>query len=275
MLHGLGHHTANPLQPISCSRIVFQAVGLTALVSITLGNLFERPLQISNGPTLAERLKIETSEVHAEITRHPVVVAILSRNLTLEQYHCYLESKHIIYSALEEGIEVSLTKEPRLKKIQKLERSTELQRDLSSKYFSNFTCTSSSEAKKYKKHLEELSIKPLSYLAHYYTQFFADVSGGKTVRKRIKEMWPDIDAVHSLDFDALSNKLSLNSTYPIKDFLRAQLNNIKMTRKEEDGLVQEAKKAFELSTGSLDEIIPRNPNAMQKHNELAKIATTL
>lgn len=262
------YRTASWHLMLGTAKVATTTVALTVLGNASLKAFTPSPMPspevspfITLDVPLATQLKTSTDKIHAEITNHPFVEAIFTENdkemLNTSQYFAYLIDLKCIYLALEESIRKSLAKEPRLKAIyfKNLERSEALQKDIQSLGLSTVNATPSTPAKNYQEHLESLSdTYPLLYVAHSYTRYMADVSGGNIVKGRLEKRWPA--SMQFYNFEDVVNEHSLNSQQEFKSLFKARMNIINITAKELEDLLSETDLAFRLSARALDTIIP-------------------
>lgn len=203
----------------------------------------------------AEQLKSETLGIHRAVEEHSFVKALLTGELKPEEYFSHLVDLQYIYEALEAALRISLEKEPRLESIyyKNLERSDELKKDLSAPEFMGLLSLPSKEAILYRKHLEEISrTEPLLLIAHAYTRYLGDLSGGAILKNHIVKRWPN--AVNFYNFDALLKEHSLNSKMELKNLYKAKMNSIDMTPRELNSLIKEGYSAFRFAGKLFDAI---------------------
>lgn len=206
---------------------------------------------------LAERFKTQTSETHNVLERHPFLVALCKEQLTPVQYFSHLIDLHCVYESLERALAYSQSKEPRLKELSfsGLERATSIKQDMLCPAFSGLYGSPSLQAKNYRKHLETLAKEhPLLLLAHVYTRYLGDLSGGMMLKKHIESQWPQ--AINFYNFEVLLQECAVESVKAFKDLFKAKLNSLEVTAKEQHDLIEEANVAFSLSGKLFDSIIP-------------------
>lgn len=206
---------------------------------------------------LSETFKESTSHIHKTIEEHPFLVLLCKEELTPVQYFSHLIDLKCVYDSLDDSIKSSLAKEPRLKNIcfKGLERSSALKKDLLAPEFFGLTGTPSTQAKAYKHHLEKISnVKPILLIAHAYTRYLGDLSGGMMLKRHIANAWPH--AVNFYDFDSLLKDNDLESVKAFKELFKTKINSLQISAEELEALSLEANEAFILSGNLFNAIIP-------------------
>lgn len=83
---------------------------------------------------------------------------------------------------------------------------------------------------------------PRAWVAHHYTRYLGDVSGGQVIRRRAQEIYGlQDDGVRFYQFD------QVGKPKPFRDHYRSLLESAPWTESERDELVDEANVAFRLN----------------------------
>jgi heme oxygenase (biliverdin-producing, ferredoxin) len=153
----------------------------------------------SQQPTLTERLKERTKGLHAAVENTTLMKDVLEGNVTKEEYSAYVAALHVIYRDLEEQLEV-WSHVPCLQSFvtenfKVLFRKTALSKDLLSLGAESLIPVEG--AVNYGNRLKEIArTRPHALIAHIYVRYLGDLFGGRMIKKRIEQMWPDAVALY-------------------------------------------------------------------------------
>lgn len=92
---------------------------------------------------------------------------------------------------------------------------------------------------------------PAGYVAHHYTRYLGDLSGGQVVRDRAERIWGFAgrgDGVRFYVFEEIGNPAAFKRTY------RALLDGIAVDELERQRVVAESQRAFRLNTAVFGEL---------------------
>ncbi|CAJ0934172.1 unnamed protein product [Ranitomeya imitator] len=177
--------------------------------------------------------------------------------------HLATGALYYTYSALEE--ELDRNKEnPAIAPLyfpQELHRAEALQKDVTYFYGEDWkdTIQCSEATQAYVDRIRHLGRhKPELLVAHAYTRYMGDLSGGQVLKKvaqRALHLPNTGEGIQFYMFDDVTN------AHKFKQLYRARLNTLELNAEVKKGMVEEAKKAFQFN--------------MQLFEELAKIGTTL
>lgn len=136
---------------------------------------------------LATKLREGTKKAHTMAENVGFVKCFLKGVVEKNSYRKLVANFYFIYSAMEEEMERHST-HPVVSKIyfQELNRQKSLEKDLSYYYGSNWReqVAPSSAAKDYVQHIREISAsQPELLIAHSYTRYLGDLSGGQILKK--------------------------------------------------------------------------------------------
>lgn len=134
------------------------------------------------------------------------------------------------------------------------------------------TETMTPAVKKYVKAMQDACAKsPALLIAHSYSRYLGDLSGGQILSKRLKKSilkldendssWDTIEGLNFYHFHNLGNQTDF------KNFYRERLNAAKVDQNTRDLIVSEAVQSFELNIDLFDEI--------QKLSEAGQLASSL
>lgn len=124
--------------------------------------------------------------------------------------------------------------------------------------------------KKYVQAMQDACAKsPALLIAHSYSRYLGDLSGGQILSKRLEKIVlmmdkQDRDATEGLNFYQFNN---LGNQTDFKNFYRERLNAAKVDQVTRDLIVAEAIQSFELNISLFDEV--------QQLSEEGKLATSL
>ncbi|OCT58253.1 hypothetical protein XELAEV_18002191mg, partial [Xenopus laevis] len=170
---------------------------------------------------------------------------------------------YFTYSALEEELERN-KEDPAIVPLyfpQELHRKEALIRDLGYFYGDDWeeTIECSEAARSYVRRIQQLGqTRPELLVAHAYTRYMGDLSGGQILRKvaqRALHLPPTGEGIQFYLFDNVTNAQQFKQLY------RARLNALDLDMETKESIVQEANQAFHFN--------------MQVFEELDKIAAAL
>ncbi|RKP10317.1 hypothetical protein THASP1DRAFT_11819, partial [Thamnocephalis sphaerospora] len=201
--------------------------------------------------TLAQDLRSGTAKVHAIAERSAFIKHYMRGELNREIYGQFLISLYHIYIALEEVLDQHANNE-RLRTIyfpDKLRRAPEIEKDL--EFYIGPTWREKAQqvpqsTQDYVDRLYELSrTNPDLLVAHSYTRYLGDLSGGQILAKRTRKFLelPADKGTAFYDFDAIDN------CNEFKEDFRAALNEIPVDADTKAAIVEEANNAFRLNVG--------------------------
>ena len=146
--------------------------------------------------TVSERLRAATREIHAAAERRSFLAALLGGSLNLDAYARYLAQLARVYSALE--ARADRPDDPAPLGDRRLDRSATIDHDLAAlghpawrEEFPEHPATAA-----YADRIREVADAPEAarYLAHHYTRYLGDLSGGRIIAARVREHYGATDA---------------------------------------------------------------------------------
>ena len=202
---------------------------------------------------LAKQLKEGTKESHSAAENTKFVASFLRGVVDYEEYRKLLTNFYYVYDTMEQRIRE--TEDPMVQAIKSedLERKEAIERDLEYYYGPDWKDkqTPSEACNKYCHRLNEVAEQnPYLLVAHHYTRYIGDLSGGK-ILKEITARVLKPPAGKGLDFYEFP---SIPDAKLFKQNYRACLDNLGTTVPQENALIAEANYAFELNMNMFDEI---------------------
>ncbi|KAG0186353.1 hypothetical protein DFQ28_007972 [Apophysomyces sp. BC1034] len=259
----------------------------TAIMSQT--NTFQDTNQLSNGhfeqttytetltsgeedviledPQLAAAMREGTKVVHRAAENSVFTKRFLKGEINRDEYGQYIQSLYFIYKSMEELLEkhkenpaIDLVYFPK-----ELNREQTLVQDLEYYYGKDRLAqvidpsSMTPAVKQYIKALDDAcAIHPALLIAHSYSRYLGDLSGGQILAKRLKKHVLGLDendgawdSDQGLQFYLFSN---IGNQKEFKAIYRDRLNAAKVNAKTRDLIVDEAVRSFELNIAVFDEV---------------------
>ncbi|MGW2842770.1 biliverdin-producing heme oxygenase [Streptomyces sp. NPDC001493] len=207
-------------------------------------------------------IRTASHEQHTEAETSTFMGDMLGGRLGVDAYTRYTEQLWFVYRALEEGAE-RLRQDPVAGAFIQapLMRLAELERDLAHL-----------RGPEWREGLEPLPATaayaervaacardwPAGYIAHHYTRYLGDLSGGQIIRDRAEKTWGFAhkgDGVRFYVFEEISNPAAFKRSY------RELLDAVDADDLERQRIVDECKRAFALNTAlfrELGEVFPHS-----------------
>ncbi|KAF7729783.1 Heme oxygenase 2 [Apophysomyces ossiformis] len=227
-------------------------------------------------PQLATAMREGTKVMHKAAENSIFTKRFLKGEINKDEYGQYLRSLYFIYKTMEELLEKH-KHNPAIEMIyfpKELNRTQALLEDLGYYYgkhrLAEVTDASSMSpaVERYVASLEKAcAIHPALLIAHSYSRYLGDLSGGQLLAKRLKkhvlglnESDGDWDSEEGLEFYRFTN---IGNHQEFKAIYRERLNAAKVNAKTRDLIVDEAVRSFELNIGVFDEV-----HALSQANKL-------
>ena len=203
--------------------------------------------------SLAIALKEGTKESHSAAENTKFVASFLRGVVDYEEYRKLLTNFYYVYDTMEQRIRE--TEDPMVQAIKSedLERKEAIERDLEYYYGSDWKDKQipSEACNTYCHRINEIAEKdPYLLVAHHYTRYIGDLSGGK-ILKEIAARVLKPPAGKGLDFYEFP---SIPNAKLFKQNYRAVLDNLGTDSSQENALITEANYAFRLNMYMFDEI---------------------
>ena len=203
--------------------------------------------------TLSIELKEGTKESHSAAENTKFVAAFLRGVLNPEEYRKLLANFYFVYSAMDEA--TSSTEDSKVKAIrsESLERKEAIAKDLKYYYGYNWeeTIKPSEPCNTYVYRIKEIAEKdPYLLIAHHYTRYIGDLSGGQILKEITKRVLnpPVGEGLNFYDFPSIPNAKEFKNNY------RASLDTLGCDEQQVNALITEANYAFRLNMYMFDEI---------------------
>ncbi|WP_326788136.1 biliverdin-producing heme oxygenase [Streptomyces sp. NBC_00151] len=202
------------------------------------------------GTPFSTLIRTASHEQHTEAETSTFMSDLLGGRLGVEAYARYTEQLWFVYEALEAGAE-RLAADPVAGPFLRPEllRRTALERDLAHLRGPDWrdTLTALPATRAYADRVTECALAwPGGYVAHHYTRYLGDLSGGQIIRGRAERTWGFSrkgDGVRFYVFEDISNPAAFKRSY------RELLDGVPADDLEKQRIVAECKRAFALNTG--------------------------
>ncbi|MYW64592.1 biliverdin-producing heme oxygenase [Streptomyces sp. SID8379] len=207
-------------------------------------------------------IRTASHEQHTEAETSTFMSDLLGGALGVDAYARYTEQLWFVYKALEGGTE-RLASDPVAGPFVRTEllRVPELERDLAHLRGAGWRETVSAlpATAAYAARVEECARTwPAGYVAHHYTRYLGDLSGGQIIRDRAEKTWGFArkgDGVRFYVFEQVGNPAAFKRGY------RELLDAIGVDELEQQRVIAECKRAFSLNTGVFQALGEEFPTA--------------
>jgi len=205
--------------------------------------------------TLSTQLKEGTKKSHNAAENTKFVAGFLKGVLNPEEYRKLITDFYYVYETMEQRIEE--TKDPLASILKqwgaKLYRTAFLQRDLRYYYGPMYRelMVPSEACNTYCYRLNEIAEKdPYLLIAHHYTRYIGDLSGGQILKGIAKKALnpPEGEGLHFYDFPMIDDAKAFKTDY------RAVLDGLEVNEHQVNTLITEANYAFRLNMYIFDEL---------------------
>ena len=193
--------------------------------------------------TISQRLREATAVAHQQAESATFIDDLLSGRLDADQYGRLAAQLYFVYRALEE-VGTVLAGDPIAGAVldDRLRRTERLRSDLVALGIDPQTITPLPAVERYVAAIEATINEPARYIAHHYTRYLGDLSGGQVVAHRMREHYGlDASTLSFYTFDGI-DKLKR-----YKDAYRDRIDALDIGESGVDNLVAEAISAFELN----------------------------
>ncbi|MEV0740579.1 biliverdin-producing heme oxygenase [Streptomyces sp. NPDC050549] len=195
-------------------------------------------------------IRTASREQHVEAETSTFMSDLLGGRLGVDAYARYTEQLWFVYEALETGAE-RLAADPVTGPFIRAElfRLPALERDLEhlrgADWRTGLTALPATQA--YADRVRECAQSwPAGYIAHHYTRYLGDLSGGRIIRDKAERRWEFSrkgDGVRFYVFEGIANPAAFKRGY------RELLDAVQADDLEKQRIVAECKRAFALNTG--------------------------
>jgi heme oxygenase (biliverdin-producing, ferredoxin) len=195
-------------------------------------------------------IRTASHEQHREAEASTFMSDLLGGRLGVEAYARYTEQLWFVYEALETGPAERLTSNPVAAPFLRpeLRRLPALERDLAHLRGPDWrtALTALPATEEYAARIRECAEHwPAGYLAHHYTRYLGDLSGGQIIRDRAERAWGfprKGDGVRFYVFEGIPNPAAFKREY------RTLLDALHADDLEKQRVVTECRRAFALNT---------------------------
>uniref|UniRef100_A0A8C6TEU5 Heme oxygenase n=1 Tax=Neogobius melanostomus TaxID=47308 RepID=A0A8C6TEU5_9GOBI len=208
-----------------------------------------------SGSDLSEQIKAATQETHVRAETTQLMSNFQKGQITRTQYKVLLCSLYEIYTALEEEMDRN-SSHPAVAPIyfpQELDRTEALESDL--EFFLGPQWRSKiifpAATHRYAQRLREIGKeKPELLVAHAYTRYLGDLSGGQVLGKLAQKAL-GLEGTDGLSFFSFPG---VNSANRFKQLYRSRMNSIELTEEQRSDVLQEAVDAFNFNIQVFDDL---------------------
>ena len=200
-------------------------------------------------------IRTASHEQHTEAENSGFMSALLGGRLGVDAYARYTEQLWFVYQALEEGAG-ALRNDPVAGPFVRPElmRTASLERDLTHLRGPGWErgVAPLPSTRAYAARVRECAVTwPAGYVAHHYTRYLGDLSGGQIIRDRAEKTWGFArkgDGVRFYVFEAIPNPAAFKRGY------RELLDAVDVDDLEKQRVVEECRRAFALNTAVFREL---------------------
>ena len=198
-------------------------------------------------------LKEGTKESHSAAENTKFVASFLRGVVDCEEYRKLLTNFYYVYDTMEQRIRE--TEDPMVQAVrsESLERKEGIERDLEYYYGPDWKDKQipSEACNKYCHRINEVAEQnPYLLVAHHYTRYIGDLSGGKILKEITSRVLnpPEGKGLDFYEFPSIPDAKLFKQNY------RACLDNLGTDTSQENALITEANYAFRLNMYMFDEI---------------------
>ena len=203
----------------------------------------------------SKEIKEGTKKSHSAAENTKFVASFLKGVLDPEEYRKLITNFWYVYETMEERLQE--TNDPFVNEIKKwnvlLFRTAFIQRDLRYYYGPMWREKQipTEACNKYCYRINEIAEKdPYLLIAHHYTRYIGDLSGGQILKGIAKKALNprEGEGLHFYDFPLIEDAKAFKTEY------RSTLDNLKLSREQKDALIEEANYAFKLNMDMFNEM---------------------
>ncbi|MBF6469227.1 biliverdin-producing heme oxygenase [Nocardia beijingensis] len=217
---------------------------------------------MSEAVPFSTQIRSATAQQHAEAENSRFMSEMLGGSLGVDSYHRYTGQLWFIYRALEQRWG-TLSGDPVAGPFirSELARTAELERDLAHLLGPDWRAGLEPlpATAAYAERIDECARDwPAGYIAHHYTRYLGDLSGGQVIRGTAEKLWnlPHRgDGVRFYVFDGVGNPAAFKREY------RGLLDRLPLDDLERRRVLDEGKRAFAMNTAVFEELAEEFPAA--------------
>ncbi|WP_329027433.1 biliverdin-producing heme oxygenase [Streptomyces sp. NBC_00690] len=202
----------------------------------------------ATGTPFSTLIRVASHEQHTEAETSSFISDLMGGRLGVDAYARYTEQLWFVYQALEEAAEALRNDPVAGPFIQpELFRTVELERDLAHMRGADWRAAASPlpATAAYAARVAECARTwPAGYVAHHYTRYLGDLSGGQIIRDRAEKTWGFArkgDGVRFYVFESISNPAAFKRSY------RELLDAVNADDLEKQRIIDECKRAFDFN----------------------------
>lgn len=190
---------------------------------------------------------------HAQAEGSGFVADLLEGRAAPERYAAYLLRLRVVYAALEGAIG-DLRHDPFVAEVhdEELHRLEGLERDLDHWSPGAGATVRSPAADAYRERIERARRRPALLVAHHYTRYLGDLSGGRMLAQALRRGYVgrglERHGLAFYDFPGIAKPVTYKRAY------RARLDALPLTEEVRDEVVDEVRCAFRLNHALLEEV---------------------
>ncbi|XP_028388688.1 heme oxygenase 1 [Phyllostomus discolor] len=216
----------------------------------------EHPQPSSVSQDLSEALKEATKEVHTQAENAEFMRNFQKGQVTREGFKLVMASLYHVYKALEEEIERNKGNPvyAPLYFPEELHRGPALERDMAFWYGPRWqeAVPYTQATERYVRRLHEVGRRePELLVAHTYTRYLGDLSGGQVLKKIAQKALDLPGSGEGLAFFTFPN---IASATKFKQLYRSRMNSLEMTPEVRERAIEEAKTSFLLNIQLFEEL---------------------
>ncbi|MCF3104415.1 biliverdin-producing heme oxygenase [Streptomyces roseoverticillatus] len=223
--------------------------------SATRRSALDAPASTAASTSFSTLIRTASHEQHTEAENSTFMSDMLGGRLGVDAYRRYTEQLWFVYRALE-STAGSLADDPVAGPFLRpeLARTAELERDLAHLGGPDWRSglTPLPATAQYAARIEECARDwPAGYVAHHYTRYLGDLSGGQIIRGTAEKTWGFArkgDGVRFYVFEAIGNPAAFKREY------RELLDALPVDDLEKQRVVDECKRAFALNTAVFQDL---------------------
>lgn len=209
-----------------------------------------QPLKSEMG--LAAKLRSGTEAAHRDAERAPFVLALLRGQVDVRGYAHFLHQLAVVYAALEDGMRTH-ARHPVVATLYfpELERRAAIERDLRHLDTASSSGVVTDASRRYVARLDEISKgRPELLIAHAYTRYLGDLSGGKVIARRLAASFAlnDGRGLEFFEFPLIPDTASFKHQY------RSRLDGLPINEMQGVDMVAEANRSFAFNRAIADEL---------------------
>lgn len=206
------------------------------------------PIAVADAPIgLAELLRTATAAQHERAETRSFIARLLEGDLTLGDYVRYLAQYAYVYEALESR---SAPDDPEILRDERLHRLAAIESDLQALGAGDWRTTHPAlpATAAYAARLREVAAgRPAEYLAHHYTRYLGDLSGGQVIGTMMARHYgASPDQLSFYEFEGIEKPVVYKRAY------RAALDALPLSEEERGAAAAEAQRAFDYNAAIFD-----------------------